>query len=587
MKKDAVFCVFFDSSACLAARLLAAFQPQVGATDVAPVQVAKVGEMAELRGIAQRLDGGVDAGHVVGVLLDAVGDKGEVVAGILSRLGGIANGAVAGNDAGRVQLHALLESRQPGDGVAFGKDAENAVDVDVIAGKQDALPGQPDDRVAGEMGVGKITQFHLSTAGLQAGEIARCRPGGNQRFGAGHLRAERGGQRFDLATAEALLGRHRFFQRDDFGALALEIGVAQPAVILAAGVDHPAHGLAGQLFDFFVEQSGGLQRGARINEDGAFRRIDHAVVGVEPEVFRQAPANRADQRINTIAQFFRLEDGRIGQGGGSDKQAGKRQPRAILPGIQLKSPKKREAEGMEAIGAAPGLAAARVMTVTADAKQKQGMAEAQVIEATSLAEANGMKAKFDAEAQGKEKLGLAEVQVRTAGAEATIKVGDADAQTVQARFSAEAKGLREKFEAMKAMSPETRDHEEFRMRLEMLHTETLKGIEAQMAIAKEQAEVLGKALANAKIEMVGGDGSYFESFVNALAVGKGIDGAIAKSDTLKIALKDHLNGDRNMVDDVGRLVGALGDSSSELKDLAIASLLNKTGKDGKGGGKAV
>lgn len=249
--------------------------------------------------------------------------------------------------------------------------------------------------------------------------------------------------------------------------------------------------------------------------------------------------------------------------------------------------KKREAEGMEAVSAAPGLAAARVMTVTADAKQKQGMAEAQVIEATSLAEANGMKAKFDAEAQGKEKLGLAEVQVRTAGAEATIKVGDADAQTVQARFSAEAKGLREKFEAMKAMSPETRDHEEFRMRLEMLHIETLKGIEAQTAIAKEQAELLGKALANAKIEMVGGDGSYFDKFVNALAVGKGIDGAIAKSDTLKIALKDHLNGDRNMVDDMGRLVGALGDSSSELKDLAIASLLNKTGKDGKGGGKAV
>ncbi len=243
--------------------------------------------------------------------------------------------------------------------------------------------------------------------------------------------------------------------------------------------------------------------------------------------------------------------------------------------------KKRDAEGMEAIGAAPGLAAARVMTVTADARQKQGMAEAQVAEATALAEASGMKAKFEAEAQGKEKLGLADVQVRAADAEATIKVGDADAQTVQARFSAEAKGLREKFEAMKAMSPETRDHEEFRMRLEMLHAETLKGIDAQMVIAKEQAEVLGKALANAKIEMVGGDGSYFDSFVKALAVGKGIDGAIAKSDTLKIALKDHLNGDRNIVDDVGRLVGALGDSSGELKDLAIASLLSKTGKDGK------
>ena len=249
--------------------------------------------------------------------------------------------------------------------------------------------------------------------------------------------------------------------------------------------------------------------------------------------------------------------------------------------------KKREAEGMEAIGAAPGLAAARVMTVTADAKQKQGMAEAQVKEATALAEAAGVRAMFEAEAQGKEKLGLAEVQVRTAGAEATVKVGEADAHIVQARFSAEAKGLQEKFEAMKAMSTETREHEEFRMRLEMLHAETLKGIEAQTAIAKEQAEVLGKALTNAKIEMVGGDGSYFDKFVNALAIGKGLDGAIAKSDTLKIALKDHLNGDRNMVDDMGRLVGALGDSSGELKDLAIASLLSKTGKDGKGGNKPV
>jgi hypothetical protein len=241
--------------------------------------------------------------------------------------------------------------------------------------------------------------------------------------------------------------------------------------------------------------------------------------------------------------------------------------------------KKREAEGMEAVGAAPGLAAARVMMVTADATQKQGLAEAEVIAARSQAEATGLQAKLEAEAQGKAKLGMAEVHVRTADAAATIKVGEAEAATVQARFSAEAKGLSEKFEAMKAMSPETRDHEEFRMRLEKLHIETLKGIDAQMAIAKEQAEVLGKAMANAKIEMVGGDGAYFDRFVSALAVGKGIDGAIAKSDTLKIALKDHLSGDRNMVDDMNRLVGALGASSGELKDLTLASLLAKVNKD--------
>jgi len=248
--------------------------------------------------------------------------------------------------------------------------------------------------------------------------------------------------------------------------------------------------------------------------------------------------------------------------------------------------KKREAEGMEAIGAAPGLAAAKVMMVTADATQKQGLAEAHVIEARAQAEATGLRAKLEAEAQGNAKLGLAEVHVRTAGADATIKVGEAEAQTVQARFSAEAKGLREKFEAMKAMSPETRDHEEFRMRLEKLHIENIKGIDAQMVIAKEQADVLGKAMANAKIEMVGGDGAYFDRFVNALAVGKGIDAAIGKSDTLKIALKDHLSGERSAVDDLSRLVGALGNSSGELKDLTVASLLSKLKQDGKGDRKA-
>jgi len=221
------------------------------------------------------------------------------------------------------------------------------------------------------------------------------------------------------------------------------------------------------------------------------------------------------------------------------------------------------------------------MLVTAEATQKQGLAEAQVIGAKAQAEASGLQAKLEAEAQGKEKLGLADVAVRTAQADATAKTGEAEAQTVQARFSAEAKGLQEKFEAMKAMSVETRDHEEFRMRLEKLHIETLKGIDAQMEIAREQAQVLGAALGNAKIEMVGGDGAYFERFVNALSVGKGIDGAIAKSDTLKIALKDHLNGERNAVEDLQRMVGALGGSAGELKDLTLASLLTKVGKDGK------
>ncbi len=249
--------------------------------------------------------------------------------------------------------------------------------------------------------------------------------------------------------------------------------------------------------------------------------------------------------------------------------------------------KKREAEGMEAIAAAPGFAAAKVMLVNADAKEKQGMvdakvkiAEAEAVAKYGQAEADALHARMEAEAQGQEKLGLANVQVRTADADATVKTGLAEAQVIEARFQAEAKGLREKFEAMAAMSPDTRAHEEFRMRLGNAHIETLKTIDAQAGIAREQAEVLGTALGNAKIDIVGGQGDYFERFVNALAVGKGIDGAIAKSNTLQIALKDHLTGERDLVGDLQGLVGALGSSTGELQNLGVTALLAKIARDG-------
>ncbi len=259
---------------------------------------------------------------------------------------------------------------------------------------------------------------------------------------------------------------------------------------------------------------------------------------------------------------------------------------------------KREAEGMEALTAAPGLAAAKVTTVTADANEKQGMAdihvrtagaeavlkegqaEAQVIELRAHAEAAGLRAKLEAEASGKEKLGLADVHVRLADADAVVKTGQAEATTIEVRFQAEAKGLREKFEAMSAMSGETRAHEEFRMQLEKAHVETIKGIEAQTSIAREQAEVLGTALANAKIDIVGGEGDYFDRFVGALSVGKGIDGVVNKSKTLQVAFKDQLAGQRDVIPDLRDLLGALGGSSSELQNLSVAALATKVMNEG-------
>jgi uncharacterized membrane protein YqiK len=253
--------------------------------------------------------------------------------------------------------------------------------------------------------------------------------------------------------------------------------------------------------------------------------------------------------------------------------------------------KKRDAEGIEALTAAPGLAEAKVQMASASAKlatmeaeasgkEKVGRAEAQVIEAQAQAEAVGLRARMEAEAAGKEKVGQAEALVRTVDAEALAKMGDAEAHNIDVKFNAEARGLKEKFEAMKAMSPETREHEEYRMRLERAHTETLKGIEAQTAIAKEQAEVLGVALQNAKIDIVGGQGDYFDSFVRALSVGKGIDATVGKSQTLQVAFKDQLSGERDVVEDVKQILAAAGGSAGELQNLSVSALLTRIATQG-------
>lgn len=236
---------------------------------------------------------------------------------------------------------------------------------------------------------------------------------------------------------------------------------------------------------------------------------------------------------------------------------------------------KRAAEGQEAQLAASGLASAKVMIASAEAQLKQGAAMA---ESTRL--------RMSAEAAGTEQMGLANAAVKAADAAATATHGDAEAKVIEARFEAESKGLALKFAAMSAMSAETRAHEEFRMQLEMSNQQINKGIDAQTHIAKDQAEVLGKALQNAKIDIVGGEGDYFEKFVKALSIGKGIDATVEKSRTLQIGLKDHLTGERDMVGDLRGLIGALGSSSGELQNLTVAGLLTRVARDGTSQQKA-
>ena len=181
--------------------------------------------------------------------------------------------------------------------------------------------------------------------------------------------------------------------------------------------------------------------------------------------------------------------------------------------------KKRMAEGIEAERAAPGLADARVREVAAAALEKEGLAKARVVAETLSAEARGAQDK-----------GVVEAKV--------IKdVGFSQAEVLREKYRSEAEGLTEKFAALGAMSDQARAHEEFRMQLEKSFEQAMASIEANKDIAREQAEVLSTALAKANIDIVGGEGAFFDSFAKALSVGKAVEGVAAKSPIVQEVLQ--------------------------------------------------
>jgi len=230
---------------------------------------------------------------------------------------------------------------------------------------------------------------------------------------------------------------------------------------------------------------------------------------------------------------------------------------------------KRKAEGIEAVQAAPGLAQARVQESQADADEKAGLAEAKVLEEKMLAQAIG-----------DEKVGVAAARVKEADAQAIKAVGSAEASKISDRYTAEAEGLEKKFLAMKQMDENTRDHEEFRMRLDLNHTETMKGIDANVEIAQEQADVLGKAMSEANIDIVGGNGDFLEKFINSLAVGKSIDGVADKSKIVSKAIEGHMSGEESIVGDIKEIVAGLGSSSGSLQNLTVTAFLAQVMKSG-------
>ncbi|ALO44099.1 hypothetical protein CWB73_02960 [Pseudoalteromonas phenolica] len=243
-----------------------------------------------------------------------------------------------------------------------------------------------------------------------------------------------------------------------------------------------------------------------------------------------------------------------------------------------------EAEKVEI--AASGLAEADVIKAKAEASAIQGETDARVLQQKLAAEAEGkrnigeseavvMRQKLEAEAEGKREIGLADAQVQTAMAEAVEKQGEAEAINLERRMSAEAKGLEEKLQALNAMDQDARDYESFTLQLNQQKELTLAKLDIEKDIAANQAEILSKTLGNADINIMGGDGQFFNQFMKAITVGKSIDGLVDESQTVQTLFKDHLNGDRNIMDDLKGVLAGANASSETMKNLSMSKLMQQ------------
>lgn len=203
--------------------------------------------------------------------------------------------------------------------------------------------------------------------------------------------------------------------------------------------------------------------------------------------------------------------------------------------------KKQLAEGLRAEQAASGLAQAEVRAAEAEAHEKEGLTEARIISAQTeareqegLMEAKVLEEKLEAEAKGQEQMALAE-------ARGNKEKGMSEAEVIRTRYQAEAEGLIEKFKAMDQMSEEARNHEEFRLKLEKDFERSMADIAANERMSVENAQAMATALAKANIDIVGGDGDFFNSFARSLSLGKSIEGVVSKSPTAEELLNKFLS----------------------------------------------
>jgi uncharacterized membrane protein YqiK len=232
------------------------------------------------------------------------------------------------------------------------------------------------------------------------------------------------------------------------------------------------------------------------------------------------------------------------------------------------------------------------------AEAAEAAAKFKAREALVLAEARQQAAELDARAKIRlaestqaeaAAEGLADVQVRERNAEVIERTGRAEAaverekalvaaEAIREKLKGEADGLQQKAGAMAALDDATREHEEYRLRLELEKEVRLAGIDVHRQVAEAQAKVVSAGLEKANIDIVGGDSVFFDKLLGSITMGKSIDGFVEHSTVAQGLGARYLNGSANLADDLGRLLGSV--SIGDVANLTLAAFLTQQIKAG-------
>ena len=311
-------------------------------------------------------------------------------------------------------------------------------------------------------------------------------------------------------------------------------------------------------------------------------------VEVEKKLIQDVIKERVAVEKLVVVEQERIKDTEAFAGADRQKQVKVTLAEAAAQEDVIRKIKEAEAEQEAAKLRADQELYERVKAAEASKKSAELKAEEVVISAEAeqaASEKQSLAKKMLAEATAKEAAatGLGEVEVMLAKADATQKQGTADAEVNRLKFEAEAEGINKKAEAMKLLEAAGQSHEEFKLRLEKEKAVDLAGIHIQKDIAEAQAKVMGEAMKSAKIEIIGGEGKFFDQIAGAISRGKSVDRMVEHSAVLGDMKETFFNGDPEYFKvQLREWAGQFGVTTDDVKNLSVGAILGKLLVDATG-----